>query len=315
MERVVPLLERVVLKLIVATFVGIGIFLSFPKAFADKLNGETSDDVRAFGMGTTGINTARGPYSVFYNPANIAAKETGSHFQPINMQLEGSEGLLSQAVSGINFQNLGTLYGEAKTAPNTYIGGRYSLYPNVTLRNFSFGMLYEVNQGAVFRTYDGALRVIARDRFAPTLALSERFAAGIFRVGGSAQLVTVGNADAVVAPPIPATPDFGSSINSMSALVFTAGTTVTLPTRFLPSFSLVARNIGGAHYTSGTRLVSFGQARTPFTDPMSYDWGSSLTFFLARRLEMKLAFDYHDLTNEQAGGRYRHVFTGTEFIA
>ncbi|MBI3556528.1 MAG: hypothetical protein HY074_09720 [Deltaproteobacteria bacterium] len=317
MERVVARIESIFTKLLVATLVAIAIFLSFPKAFADKFNTETSEDARSLGMGNASINSGRGPYSVFYNPANIAARETGTHFQPLNLQFELSEGSLGQASGGnsLNFQSLSSLYSGLKNSPNTFAGGRYSLYPNVTLRNFSFGMLYEVNQGAILRSYDGALRVLARDRFSPTVALSERFASGIFRLGASVQLVTIGKADAVVPPPVPTAVAFAPNVNSMSALVFTGGTTITIPVRFLPSFSLVGRNLGNAKYSSAPVLVKFGDGRTAFTDPMMFDWGSSMTFILARRLEMKLSLDYHDLTNKLDGGRFRHVFTGTELIA
>ncbi len=317
MDRVLPVLEKALAKFVVATAVAAAIFLSFPKAFADKFNTETSQDTRSLGMGNASINLGRGPYGVFYNPANIAARDSGSHIQPLNMQFEAAEGLLQQASggNGVNFQSLSSLYSGLKNSPNTFAGGRYSLYPNVTLRNFSFGLLYEVNQGAVLRTYDGALRVIARDRLAPTVALSERFASGIVRIGASAQLVTVGNADGVVSPPIPTAVDFASNINSMTGLVLTAGTTITLPVRYLPSFSLVGRNLGNARYATAPVLVKFGNGRTAFTDPMMFDWGSSMTFILARRLELKLAVDYHDLTNKLSGGRFRHVFAGTELIA
>ncbi|MBI3544922.1 MAG: hypothetical protein HY075_16745 [Deltaproteobacteria bacterium] len=303
------------LKLLVALLVGAAIALSAPKALADKFNTELSDDVASLGMGTAGINVSRGPYSVFYNPANIAAKDTGSHFQLVNFQFEGTGGYFATTSSGnaTNFLNLSSVYGAIKNNPNEFVGGRFTLYPNITLRNLSFGLLYEQNRGAIYRAFDGALRVKARDRLAPTVALSERFASGILRLGASAQLVTVGNADAVIPPAIPADPAFAKVVSSNSGLVLNGGATLTLPVRFLPSFSVVARNIGNTRF-SATPLVPFGDLRTEFTQPMTFDWGSSMTFYLGRRLEMKVALDYHDLTNKMDGGRFRHVFMGTELV-
>lgn len=308
-------MERAVKKISVALVALLAIFLSFPKAFADKFNTETAADARTLGMGNAGINLSRGAYGAFYNPANIASKETKTNIQAVNIQVDSSEGLLSQSTAGmLGFQNLTSLYSSLKTTPNTYASGRYSVYPNVTIRNFSVGMLYEVNQGAMFRAYDRALRVKARDRFAPTAAFSTRLLGGIFRLGASAQLLTVGNADKVIAAPVPTALDYKNSITSGSGLVATGGITVTLPVTYLPSFSLVARNLGNTKF-SGPPLISFGKAAGTEAQPMTFDWGTSMTFILARRLELKAALDYRDLSNRLMGGRFRHVFTGGELIA
>lgn len=316
MDRVMPFFERLISRLFIAVVVVAAILLSFPKAFADKFNTELASEVRSLGMGDAGVNTSRGPYAVFYNPANIATKDTKDNIELVNIQLDGTDGLLAKAgrAKFPNFTGLGSLYGNLKETPNTYVGGRYSLYPNITIRNFSIGMLYEVNQGALLRADDGALRVKARDRFAPTVAISERFFSGILRLGASAQLVTVGDSSSVIAAPIPQALDFGNYINSMSGFVFNGGTTVTLPFRYLPSFSIVGRNIGNTNYSMAPYLMRFGSVRESFLQQMSFDFGSSMTVFLGRRLEMKLALDYRDLTNRNTGGRFRHVFAGSEFI-
>ena len=290
------------------------IFLSFPKAFADKFNTETSASARALGMGSTGVNTERGPYSVFYNPANLAAKDTGVNIQALNIQTDVSDGWLSRTSSGqfSNFNNLSSLYGDLKTNKNTYVSGRYSVYPNVTLRNFSLGMIYEVNQGAEVRASDDALRVKARNRAGLVGALSFRLFSGILRFGASAQLLSRGDADSFIAAPINATAlDFKRSINSGTGLSKSAGITLSLPFRFLPSFSLVARDIGGTKY-SGSGLVKWGDGSSLPVQPMTLDFGSSLTIYLARRAELKLAFDYRDYVNKLVGGNFRHMFVGGE---
>lgn len=312
MDRV---FDRTTAKIAIFLLAGLGVFLSFPKAFADKFNTETSSEAAMLGMGNAGINVSRGPYSVFYNPANIAAKNTGTHVQLVNFQFEASQGLISQlgSANNVNFLGLGSLYPALKSNPDVFAGGRFSLYPNITLRNVSLGLLYEVNQAAAYRASDGALRVRTRNRFSPTAALSYRFFGGILRLGASAQWVTVGNAETALSPPIPGALDYKSFINSLSGFSFAGGTTLTLPFRYLPSFSVVARDIGGTRY-GYVPLVKFGDRRKPYTQPMTFDFGSSMLFLLGRRLEMKVALDYRDLTNQLAGGRFRHVFAGSELV-
>ncbi|MEW6055632.1 MAG: hypothetical protein AB1540_03385 [Bdellovibrionota bacterium] len=289
---------------------------SSPQAYANKFNTEVSSSARALGMGNAAINTERGPYSVFYNPANISAKDTGNRIQLVNFQLDGNAPLVSMASSGSipKINDLSSLYGDLRNNPDTYVSGRYSVYPNVTLRQFSLGILYEVNQGAEVRNSDGALRVRARDRFGPIGAVSFRLFKGIFRIGASAQLLTVGDADSLLEPPIAQSSlDFKNNINSGSGLVTNAGVTLTLPFRFLPSFSVVARNIGGTRFTAPP-MISFGSGRDVAPQPMTFDAAASLTIYLARRLEMKAEIDYRDYSNKLSGSRFRHVFFGSELI-
>src|SRR3712207_4995151 len=112
-------------KFVVAMLVALSLFFSHPKAFADKFNTETSSSVEMLGMGNAGINASRGPYSVFYNPANIAAKNTGMHIQAVNIQMEASEGLVQTARHGsFNFQSLSSMYGDLSRSYNTYAAGR-----------------------------------------------------------------------------------------------------------------------------------------------------------------------------------------------
>lgn len=313
-------MERASSAFIYRAFVGLAvasvIFLSFPKAFADKFNSETSASARAFGMGSTGVNTERGSYAVFYNPANLAAKDTSVNVQVVNIQTDASDAWLGRASQGQmqNFQSLSGLYGDLKTNKNTYSSGRYSVYPNVTLRNFSLGMIYEVNQGAEVRASDDALRVKARNRAGLVGALSFRLFSGILRFGASAQLLSRGDADSFITVPINESAlDFKRSINSGTGLSKSAGMTVTLPFRFLPSFSMVARDIGDTRY-SGKGFVNWGEGSNIPTQPMTLDFGTSLTIYLARRAELKVAFDYRDYTNQLVGGNFRHMFIGGEMI-
>ena len=56
--------------------------------FADRFDTSETQTVRSLGMGNAGINSERGGLSVFYNPANIAAKSTRPVLQLFNFSLE-----------------------------------------------------------------------------------------------------------------------------------------------------------------------------------------------------------------------------------
>jgi len=299
---------------IAAIIVFFGVAFSPRSAHADKFRTETSSSARGLGMGNAVINTERGSYSVFYNPANIAAKKTGTNIQVVNFQLEGNDILLGQIAKGKSplFTNLGSIYPGAKDNPNAYLGGRLSVYPNITFRNFSVGMLYEVSQGALYRSRDSALRVKARNRFAPTAALGFRLFGGILRFGASVKLLTVGNAEAVVSAPINETNlDFKNYINSGTGLAKDAGITLTLPFRYLPSFSVVARDIGDTSFHSN-KFINFGNGTNVPSQPFTVDLAGSTTVYMGKRVEFKFEANYRDLVNKMDGGRFRHVFVGGE---
>ncbi|MBI2607032.1 MAG: hypothetical protein HYW49_13240 [Deltaproteobacteria bacterium] len=288
--------------------------LGIPRAHADKFDTSATTTARALGMGNAVINTERGGMSVFHNPANIAAKDTGSVFQIVNFSLEANEGLVTQSQKGgsINFANLSTFYETMNGNKNNYAGGRYSLYPNLTIRNLSFGVLYERNRAAMVRETDGAFIVRAKDRFAPTAALSFRLFAGIFRIGIMAQYLTVGEADSTIAAPVDKSQlDWNKVINSRGAITKTGGVTLTLPMRYLPSFSFVARDIGGTTFNKSP-LVPSGTGRNVEPKKMTYDLATSFTVYLSSRIETRWEVDYRDVLNRNQGNRMRHIFAGTE---
>lgn len=314
--EVLPKIQHLRAAALVAVLVVL-LLMSFPRnSLADKFDTSTAYDAREYGMGMASVNLGRGAYAMFSNPANIVPKETTTNFQLVNLQLDTSDGFYSAInnKSGSNFLSLADLKKGLDSYPNTFVGGRYSVFPNVTLRYLSFGLLYEVNQGAMVRAGDKALYVKARNRFAPVAAASFRLLSGILRFGASAQMLTVGNANTYVSAPVNPAISFSDVVRAGSALVMTGGMTLTLPFRYLPSFSVVLRNIGDSQF-AGTPAVAWGKGGQPADMPMSFDYGSSMTVYLGRRLEAKLAFDYRDVSNQYKGGPLRHMFMGTELIA
>lgn len=295
----------------ISTFLAI---LGIPEAFADKFNTETSSSIRALGMGDAVINSERGPYAVFYNPANIAAKNTGTNIQIVNVKFDFNDSALSKyaSLSKPTTFSLGDLYPTLLSNTNSYIANSYSVFPNITIRNFSLGLLYEFNQGAEVRGSDQALRVRARNRFAPTAALSFRLFKGIFRFGWTSQYLNVGDADSWTPQPISGgTLDFKQFIQSGAGWAHTAGATLTFPVRYLPSFSFVARNIWNTRFDK-PQLVKFGDGSTVPDMPMTYDLAAGATFYLGKNLEFHPEIDYRDGLNALNGDQLRHVFGGFE---
>ena len=83
--------QRLLAILLAAVVTALFVMLSAPKAAADRFNTETSASARGLTMGNAVINTERGPYSVFYNPANLSARGTPISVQPVNIQMDYTE--------------------------------------------------------------------------------------------------------------------------------------------------------------------------------------------------------------------------------
>lgn len=295
------------------------VLLSFPKAFANRFNTETSSSTRGLGMGNAVINTERGSYSVFYNPANIAAKNTETQLQPINVQSDITDNVMgSFALPSSYFTNLNLalLYkGALEKDPHAFKAARYSVYPNFTFRNFSIGMLYELNQGAEYEKHTtGAVRVFARNRFAPVGALSFRLLAGILRVGANVQLLTVGEANTRIMPPYDSKSiSFRRVIDSGTGLQKNAGVTLTLPIRYLPSVSVVARDIGGTTFAGAPR-VGFGDGRNVTSREMTVDVAAAMVVYVGRPVELKLEYDHKDYFSKLNGKGLERTNIGAELL-
>ncbi len=308
-----------IFKVKYALFFALVTFLIFifntPRALSDRFDGSTvMPSAKSLGMGNAGINSERGPNSVFYNPANIAAKSTATSVQLLNFSVEGSEMWVAQTQNGgnINVMDLSKFYTTLDSNKNAYEQARYSIYPNITFRNLSLGLLYQKDRGAMVRETDGALYVHARDIVAPTAALSFRLFGGILRFGGMVQLLSYGYADKYIQNPTLSTADWGKQMSANSGLVKTAGFTLSLPFQHLPSFSLVARNIGGTSFSRPALGTSGQSTSTIPTQPMTYDFAASFVHYVSGQIESKFELDYRDVTNKNQGSRMQHIFAGAE---
>ncbi|MGE4232782.1 MAG: hypothetical protein AB7F43_05570 [Bacteriovoracia bacterium] len=284
-------------------------------AVAYRADRESRTSARGLGMGNAVINSERRSNAVFYNPANLAAKNTGTTLEVINMKFTGSDGLFAQygRSSNINVLSLNAMYTGLQNYPNTIARGGLSVFPNFTMRNLHLGMLYEVDQGAKVRAEDSALRVFGRDRFGPVAALSFRLLSGILRIGASVEYMTIGNANKTITSPNPNNISFAEHLDTGAGLRKNAGATLTFPVPFLPSFSAVARDIGGTSY-SGSPLIKFGNGRIATTDAMSIDLAAGMTIYIGGRIEIKLEADWKDFYNSIGGSRINHLFGGGEII-
>ncbi len=229
------------------------------------------------------------------NPAGIA-KISGFHFEPLVLQ-----GQLNKTLTTDYLKNSATIYDlnvmkdSLMAQPGLQPGGSFSIFPNFGFRGFAAGVLY---QRRVLATYDGT-NIIGKSssQFIPTVGGGFRLASGVLRFGYSLQWVNQASGT-VKSLPTDSNIAFGRSIGQGSGFSHNAGFALTLPYRYLPVLTGVARNIGGLKFTQPS-VVHFTKdpSGRPANEVASYDAG--LGWIYKGPLGLKLSFQgmMRDLTN------------------
>lgn len=283
----------------------------------DIVPGSRYTAARAAALGDAFIQIGEdGAAALFYNPAAVA-KAQKTVVEPINLQFSGNSGYLSL----INFSNLGfykvtslsSYLSTLQSSPGTFAGVGASLLPNFSMRGFAAGMLIDSRLSAKVNA-DGTVTYRSRYQLIPAVSLGARLAGGIVRIGYTLQWVnqasgTVENVSAASDPL-----GYNQNLKQGSAFSHNFGMTLTLPNKYLPSFSIVARNVLGANYRA-TSLYPFTSTSTgaPDNEPMTLDGGFSLQPKTGNGGYFNLSLQYRDMTNTSQISLFGRLAAGIEF--
>lgn len=278
----------------------------FSDARADVLSNLVPTEAKALGMGNTGISLLNDSYAMFYNPANLANKQVKPKIEPLNVQGDFSnESFNALASNQTNPLSLSDMYSHLKSNPGQWASHGFSVYPNITTRFASLGMLYRQTYSAKYEQANTAagtpiaLRLKGFREFSPTAALSFRLFGGVLKFGGAVYLKTFSKVDQVIKNPDSASKSWETGSTTKVGVDSTAGVTLTLPYAHLPTFSFVARNMGTQTYPG-------------FKIPIMFDVGMGHTTYFGRSVHLRLEADHRDVTNSMKLGHMRSLFMGAE---
>lgn len=299
---------------IFAAVVALHSFPRFASALPDSVNTEWLSTGRALGMGNAGIATADDPSTaMFYNPAALSGNRRLA-FEFFNPQFEFSTSNFDVAPS---LQSQGKLIGLKKTVPllNNHRGRPvhlgFSIYPNISAKNFAMGILYRAEGGAYINDL-GQLKIRSQYMLIPTLALTVGAVGGLFKMGFAVRGVQLAVNERTVDNAVTSTEEIGYTAGASEGFGLGAdfGALLTLPWKTLPAFAFVARNIGGTSL-GGAPLSGFatGNVQDGVLVPMMFDVGFSIQPKLGQTTVLKLACDYRDLHNKS------HTNMGRKFNA
>ncbi|MGE0616153.1 MAG: hypothetical protein AB7P04_10980 [Bacteriovoracia bacterium] len=288
--------------------------LNYAHARLDYIPGSRYTSARAAALGDAFIPLAEdGASALFYNPAMIAGLRK-PHFEPLNFQLQANTDLMRML--RLDFYKAMSLSGylpNLQGNEDKFPGFGYALFPNFFLKGISFGVLY---QGQVAGQVTGSnVRYRSKYQLIPTFGFGVPLAHGIVKLGYSLQWVNQASGDLTV--PVSNDPlGYNQGLAQGTGISHNLGFTITFPVRLLPTFSLVARNLGGLHWYSNSTLL--GLSKNPAgaleDEAMSLDAAFSFRANMGKGSYSNIALQLRDALGSSGASMIRRLAAGWEMV-
>lgn len=233
--------------------------------------------------------------SLFNNPAALA-RNTKFRSEFLNLNIDANSNVLGNL--GLSTTKMTGLSGMASDL-NQHTGQTYSAgLGNLTALQWgglAVGILFQEHVRAVS---DGTnIQYETSSQFVPAVGYGLALARGVVRLGYSLQYVNQAyGVSSVVANG--GSPSFLSGLKEGRGLAHSASVNFVFPFTYLPTFSLLARNLMGTHYVGGNLLA---RAKDPVgivaDDPMSIDAAFNFMVRVSGATKSYWYFQYKDLTS------------------
>ncbi len=281
-------------------------------AYGDKVNNEWYSPLRTLTMGNAGIALNDDPdTSMFFNPAGLARIRKTS-VEILNPLIEVGTGDFNLVHGHLTNLSKNASLSQIQPQLSEHSGQAsslgYSIYPNFQAQNFAFGIVNS-GSGASYMDANSTLHYQSRYLIVPTLGMSAGLLSGLLKIGVAVRGVQLTQNDK-------STTTF-TNIGYLTSpgqgfgLGFDAGAQLIFPSAGLPTFGIVARNIGGVSFGSSVVSLSSSSVGGPSLVRASYDGGFA---WQSRDRSNRFTFDadYRDILNSTSTPTLRHVNTGAE---
>ena len=282
--------------------------------FEDHAFPEFVTSARALAMGNAYICKVDNAWASFYNPAGLGTVRK-PQFHLGNLHLEASSGL-SHAIGDGPASNIPGQFMKSfdpeqmKTMLADYPGeiahSRVNLFPNFTVRGLTLGYLAsQRNRSTINNDTANHYEVLERRDHGPVMTLSGSLFGGVLKLGASAVYLIRRDLQMDFAPTDVVTVST-SDYKTGKSLQITAGTKLTLPVTFLPTFSAVLRNATD-HAWDGPSSNG-----GPDKIKQTVDLGFSITPQIGKASRVHLEANLKDSTNAYDTDVKRRLAAGME---
>lgn len=287
--------------------------------FDDAVTPELVTSARARAMGNAFISKVDDSASAFYNPAGLGTIRK-THFHLSNLHLEANKGWFEAGLGGKVHKAVGrfadalSVDGQRQLLegdPGVLSYNRLQFMPNFTTRYFSLGYLYSKQSKAMIvedeATGDEVFDYIVRRDHGPYASLNFSFWGGIFKVGFTGVFLQRKQAQGSADPTLEIELE-DSDYQKGLAFHGITGAKLTLPWRYLPTFSIVSHNTFDNEFSARKRALGAPDPITP-----TLDVGFSLTPQLSNVSRLHLEFNYKDVEGKIDGVKEkRRILFGAE---
>jgi hypothetical protein len=279
----------------------------------DSLSSSRYTSARAAAMGNSFLALSDDVASaLFYNPAALARFQ-GPTLEPMHIQARATTDYVrGSGLAAYKLYNLDA-YQETLTLLSPQIHGfGGGMVPSAAIFGFGAGILIQDDIEASVE--DGELTTRASREMIPSLGYGVRLAKGIVRIGYSVQWVNRAAGERTI--PLDGSEEilYRRDLLGGSAFSHNAAITTTLPYQYLPSFNLVARNIGGVQYRSFSLAnISKGVAGTPDPELSQFDFGFGMQPKISGGSYASLLAEAKDLLGVSGVPIFGRLSAGAEF--
>ena len=249
--------------------------------------------VRQLGMGGAYTAVVNDETALLTNPAGLG-KLRETTFTVVDPELSGS--LNDTKIATLNtastVTNLQGLLGAMNANKGTHWNAKAQLFPSIVTSDFGFGLHAKYEYNAEVDKTGTIFRLDYTNDYAAALGYCFRFFGGVLKVGTSARLVD----RTEIHQDLDAT-STNLSIDALSreglGLGADIGFILTAPVQYLPTLSIVVRDVGGTSYGLGNGIVHSTSLR-PADTPQKIDAGIAIFPILANETRLTFTGDFHD---------------------
>lgn len=282
--------------------------------FEDHAFPEFVTSARALAMGNAYINKVDDSWSSFYNPAGLGTVRQ-PQFHLANVHMEANSGLLDIIGDGpateipgnyIDSFDMEELRSELAEDPGTLAHSRFNIFPNFTVRGLTIGYLFSQRNRAIINDdVANEFEVAERKDQGPVMSLNASLFGGVFKIGATAVYLTRKELYKAFGPTVPVDIS-GSDYRQGASLQLTAGTRLTIPWTFLPTFSVVLRNATNNDFED----IKYGGAPDPIKQTI--DAGFSITPQLSKMTRLHFEVNLKDVNDAYDTNYKRRLAGGVE---